>query len=99
MRGESELNALRMFILLEERFGSEASIPTIVARGSTGLPRRSFYRYLALLEKANLVEWMKGSMQYKSRRGRVGSVSLRSLSEVDRARALSFVVSAKNALR
>ena len=99
MRGESELNALRMFILLEERFGSGASVPTNIARRVTVLPRRSFYRYLALLETASLVEWRKGSLHYKSGRRREGSVTLRSLSQVDRARSLRLAARAKDALR
>ncbi len=99
VRGESDLNALRMFILLEERFGSEASIPTNIARRVTGLPRRSFYRYLTLLERASLLEWRRGSMDFRSKRRVEGSVKLQSLSQVDRARALRLATRAKNALQ
>ena len=99
VRGEGDLNALRMFILLEERFGSRASIPTNFARRVTVLPRRSFYRYLALLERASLVEWRRGSLHYKSGRRKEGSVTLRSFSQVDRARALRLAARAKDALR
>ncbi len=99
VRGESDLNALRMFIRLEERFGSGASIPTNIARRVTGLPRRSFYRYLRLLERASMVEWRKGSMEFKSKSRVEGSVTLRSLSEVDRAKALRLAARAKEALR
>ncbi len=99
VKGESDLNALRMFILLEERFGSGASIPTNIARRATALPRRSFYRYLTLLERASLLEWRRGSMVYKSKRRVEGSVTLQSLSDVDRVRALRLAARAKNALQ
>lgn len=99
VRGESELNALRMFVLLEERFGSGATVPTNVARRMTGLARMSFYRYLSLLERASLVEWRRGSMQYKSRRRREGRATLRPISEADRGSALRLAVRARRALQ